>query len=88
MELRDVTGALAGFHRAHGGRTELRIGPNCLAYFDVSLRSVAKLRAYFRTLHSLGMRQAALHSGKFRLESIAPLTLIDVADALTAPTCV
>jgi len=72
---------IRALHRKIGGRTEMRLD-NHTVYFDMSFSSVANFTKYFTMLYqSHGVRSAAQHPGKFRMDSMAPLKEIGVAAA-------
>lgn len=76
-----LTKAFIDLHKAHGGRTELRVateGVLSVVHVDVSIR-LSKSRLVFSLLSSLGVERAALHRGK-RVEGVdaGPVTLAPI----------
>lgn len=81
-QLARLTAEVGLFHKTYNGRTELRFDSK-VVYFDISLRSIPKLKLYFSMLYmTLGVRRAAQHLGKYQMSSLAPITQISIADAM------
>jgi hypothetical protein len=72
---------LEDFHHKFGGRTELRLSHDSTVLFlDLSIRSMASMRAYRTLLFGYGIRKAAQHPGKWvDRDGIAPLEEVSVA---------
>lgn len=83
-QLARLAAELEKFHKFYYGRTELRVDRK-VVYLDISAGSVQKLNLYMSMLYmTQGVRHAAQHLGKYRLQSLSPLVQLSVAEALQA----
>lgn len=87
VSMPDIVSRLFRFHQKYKGRTEIReLASRQILALDVALQCPNKSIAIdelVRALHDeFGVRQVALHQGKYRLLNVSPLSIVDF-DALT-----
>ena len=87
MSTSDIVFRLCHFHKKYKGRTEIReLTSRQIVALDVALHCPNKNIAIDELTHMLyenfGVRQVALHQGKYRLTDILPVRIVDF-DTLT-----